>query len=1119
MNVRDIYVQHAGVQNAGGGFKNNSLLAIGKKGQVVEGVISGVSGQISISFNGVEVALPHGTVQNATEGEKRKFQIMDVSKENIVLKEVGNSAVRSEVRGMVNTSVANPVYRGTATAGSAEVAQTQSKAGENLAVLTGADYKQLEESEGDFEKRSEEYVDKAVSRLKEQKQQNADNMDESIRVGMELKEELENAQDKAFLSEKSMGELRDLLAKNNLPTDEETINRVYSALRMYQNSVNVSDNTMAYIVGHDMLPTIENIYHGQFSGSEAVSSLYIDNDVWNELLPQIEKIIEDYNLPDASIDDAKWLFANDLPVTVANLEKMAVLHQVQDGMEVEQVLRQIMYAMNGGSSPEKASLDVSQIVFAREAIQQFASVTDSDIHAAALLIGNGKAVTEDMSLAVLMQAKAQDMQGEYSETPANTNADTGQVNQTVSIPSVVPVSGNELSDEQLLEIQTKRQVAEICLKMTVQSVQKMSQIGIRIDTAPLQQIVDSLRDMENNYYKAIIGNAAEAISEEELDLLHETLQKTADIASAPAEIIGGNVRQQQLLTFNELHSAAVSATYERQQFLETYESVATRVDSAYGDSIDKAFGSISHLLAEIGMENTEANQRAVRILGYNSMEITPENIVAVKMFDSSLNRVIDNMKPSVVLDMIRQGENPLELTVPQLEQQTDDLLDKQDTSSEEKYSRFLWQLERQGGISEEEREGYIGIYRLLNNIQKTDGAAIGSVLKTDREVTLGNLLQAVRTMKLSGIDALVDDDFGGLMELQYKSKPITEQIAIGFAAQERAETTYYSSLVDDVIDEISPAKLSEVSEGNIDSFLGTSVEMLAENLKKASGNPVLENDYYEQKASEIRETVAGGKEAREYLDSMQIPVTIENLSAAEQMIQNGYQPLRKFYDKKEILNDAEKEEFTEIFEGFIDALGSEEEMSAQCDRADIFMEGILERSYSASNIDSAGLKELKLLSNCLHLNHILNERRNYEVPVQIGDNFTMMNVMIIHENEGQGKVQIKMENPVDGFGSVAVDVQLRDGKMIALMLSDHRQGLDLLKEKEGSLREDLAYAGYDNANISYGFDNHITSDFKTRTRNAKELDGSSDTDTSSLYRVAKILVKHIGNISFEAATV
>ena len=73
MNIRDIMTQTASFVkgNKGSGVINGSMLSIGKKGQMVEGVIKGVANQISISFNGVEVALPHTAVQDAREGETR----------------------------------------------------------------------------------------------------------------------------------------------------------------------------------------------------------------------------------------------------------------------------------------------------------------------------------------------------------------------------------------------------------------------------------------------------------------------------------------------------------------------------------------------------------------------------------------------------------------------------------------------------------------------------------------------------------------------------------------------------------------------------------------------------------------------------------------------------------------------------------------------------------------------------------------------------------------------------------------------------------------------------------------------------------------------------------------
>ena len=90
MNVSDIIAQST--TNTGRGksiFSSGSFLNIGKRGQVVQGVVSKVADKVSISFNGTEAAVPLSSVQNATEGETRSFKIMEVSKDKIVLKEVG----------------------------------------------------------------------------------------------------------------------------------------------------------------------------------------------------------------------------------------------------------------------------------------------------------------------------------------------------------------------------------------------------------------------------------------------------------------------------------------------------------------------------------------------------------------------------------------------------------------------------------------------------------------------------------------------------------------------------------------------------------------------------------------------------------------------------------------------------------------------------------------------------------------------------------------------------------------------------------------------------------------------------------------------------------------------
>ena len=46
----------------------------------------------------------------------------------------------------------------------------------------------------------------------------------------------------------------------------------------------------------------------------------------------------------------------------------------------------------------------------------------------------------------------------------------------------------------------------------------------------------------------------------------------------------------------------------------------------------------------------------------------------------------------------------------------------------ESYSRFLYRLEQDHDITEEERSAYIGIYRLMHQIEKNDAAPLGAAM-------------------------------------------------------------------------------------------------------------------------------------------------------------------------------------------------------------------------------------------------------------------------------------------------------------------------------------------------------------------------------------------------------
>lgn len=83
----------------------------------------------------------------------------------------------------------------------------------------------------------------------------------------------------------------------------------------------------------------------------------------------------------------------------------------------------------------------------------------------------------------------------------------------------------------------------------------------------------------------------------------------------------------------------------------------------------------------------------------------------------------------------------------QLNQAAQEIQQENGTQEQERFSKYLWKLEQNHEISEEERSSYIGIYRLIAQVEKGDGAALGFLMNQGSDVTMRNLLRAVRSEK------------------------------------------------------------------------------------------------------------------------------------------------------------------------------------------------------------------------------------------------------------------------------------------------------------------------------------------------------------------------------------
>jgi hypothetical protein len=528
--------------------------------------------------------------------------------------------------------------------------------------------------------------------------------------------------------------------------------------------------------------------------------------------------------------------------------------------------------------------------------------------------------------------------------------------------------------------------------------------------------------------------------------------------------------------------------------------------SDLGDSIKKAFRNVDDILTELGLETSDSNRRAVRILGYNSMEITKQNIETIKQADRQVNDVIDKMTPANVLKMIRDQKNPLNMSMDELE----DYLNKNKEESledSEKYSKFLQKLDQSGSITEDEKEAYIGIYRLFNQIEKTDGAVIGSIVASGAQMNFKNMLSAVRTSHNKNMDISIDDGFGALSELITGTKAIDAQINQGFNSATENENNsnnknqekYYASLSGQINKELSDkTDVSKLRETNINA------DTTIENFKDQLEDIRLENEddyeeYQDYKDSLNQAMQASDEVIQELLDYSQ-PITTYNLEAAMLLNANRNEVFGKI--EKMSKNFADDDIFEDT-DSFIDGLEEKETVYDLYDEIIKSARQTLDNYLYNPNPDYVDIKAAQNMYKELSLMGSLSRQENYQVPMNLDGEVTNVNLVIYHNKEDAGKVSITLEN--NALGKIAAEFQVDEDKISGMVACQNSEA----KEYLGGITDTLSEA-FDNKDVNISL---VWSDSINLEMFGEDRDKDNNlVTTRELYNTAKVFLKSLKNI-------
>ena len=759
-----------------------------------------------------------------------------------------------------------------------------------------------------------------------------------------------------------------------------------------------------------------------------------------------------------NMNNSKWLLSMNLPVTGENLEKLSVLNSLQSEYKEKQVLEQCIQGMTENQYPERT--DLIQAQKSRDTISKTVATMD--------LVGQ--------------------LSGEAAEQLGPEEAITLQnISQYQNATSSNPTD--------IKNITARRQLEEIRQKLTMENCYRLYQQGIEVDTENLENIINQLKAMEDSYYRQFYQAAGIEPDDKQIDLLTATDQMVDQIKTMPDVVLATTFTMRGTITLNGLYEEGsertqVAGATQTASKMASYETLMTAPRRDLGDSMKKAFASVDPLLEELGMDVTDSNRQAVRILGYNSIEITYENVEQMKGYLLQVQKVVSGLTPQVAVSLIKEGNNPLEVPLSELSDRLEEVKESLDTTSEDKFSEYLYKLDQKKSLTKEERDAYIGVYRLLYQVEKSDGAAVGAVVKANQELTLGNLLTAVRSKKKEGMDISVDDGFGGV-DIINNGTSISQQINKVYIGRQMTHQVY-EQLEPDLIDRT-------YNPDTMDDFMELEIEKLYEESKQLAQETT--SQYEEYRYKEFIANYGKTKEAAILVANNQ-SVSADRLEAASLLMAEGSTLYKQIKNQAKDLDSELETDILVNYEGYVENLGEDsfrealKALSGELGR-------MFDKAMESENVTTEQIRQITRYQNCIQLAGSLSHQQTFEIPVVMGEDVLNLKVKLVEGQQKTSSVKVQMSS--EQFGTLDGVATVKDDTLQGYLICDNSQVVDQLKFQESAIRQDFEDLGLKTGEFIITMNRKAKEFYRT---DISEKPVGEKSSNQVLYQVAKTFIKY-----------
>jgi len=777
-------------------------------------------------------------------------------------------------------------------------------------------------------------------------------MDEIVNRAMQ-----ELGLDKGGLENKA--EIIKALSTASLSVTEHNIESVEKSLNLFLKASPLSDGGLAHLIQSNSTGSLADYYSASFT--KAAKNDSADMGLLNKQLDGILSA-EGIELTDENRKHATLLYEYDLPITKENMAKAAHIRSLEAENSAEYIIAKAVEAIKDGIKPEEVI--IANLESKNELTSTYKEIIDFLPNATGL------------ELNYLLSRKI----------PVNLF----NIRNTKIPESFVP-EGPLASRHMLLQIQHK---------LTHQVASLLVSKGINIDFMPLNRAFNEISKAETEIFTGDLKDAGASAS-------HSNLGKMGDVFGALGYLKSVSAGVYSSVTEGKIPFTieAMASENRKNESIAEFEKHAAKPSANFGDSFEKASYSLGKILEGIGAKPTAENLRQAEILAKSGMDISYENLLKVKIIDTKVSKIQETLTPRIAAEMIKSGFDPLNSHIDTVLNYVNDYYLNHGESPQDSIAEAIYQMDKMGVLKKDERESLISMYRLFNQLEKSNYAAIGLNLKAGRMPTLKSLLDMAGSAN-SGLNGEVSDS-GYTQQLTTKTEDALNRISgAGRSAEDEFSTLIMRSFADNI-------NIDNLNKIMADPALMT--QPLDELMEQLASEQTSKREISETEAREaydnVKTILSQKGEVFTFLESIGLPATVANIKSYIELS-------RPRYFSGTITNIAEEVD-GEASDYLVDSAELDASDETQPDAALNQAANKLEEKVLDSG-KAVLLREVKLLQNAVKVQNALSRRtNNYKIPVSIAGEAAQLNIFMPKGYMPGGELNI------------AVNIDLPEGSVMA----------------------------------------------------------------------------------------